>query len=251
MRTIIFRITLILQVFVCNNLMQAQETDANNLLKKMDETASEIKDKSSDIEMVLLNLSTNKEKIKKAVIIQKDGDKKLFRYTYPKSDEGIATLSLPNGEMYLYLPLFKKPKKITNLAEGRLNTSDFSVKDMANMSYSENYNAKIIQTRENVYILDLISKNVEVNYNHLIIYLNKKFFYPEKIEFYGKNDIEKISTTKYKKIDGLWVAHEVAMQNIKKSHKTTILMTNIKINQGLGDKEFTLEKLSEYEQEKK
>ena len=251
MNIYIYHISLFLLLVVCNcGILYAQTADANSLLKKMDQTASQIKDKSSNIEMILVNLNTKKEKIKKAVIIQKDGDKKLFRYTYPKSDEGIATLSLPNGDMYLYLPMFKKPKKITNLAEGSLNTSDFSVKDMASMSYSENYDAKIHQSRETSYILDLNSKNNEVEYDHLIIYLNKKFFYPEKIEFYGQKGIEKISTTKYQKIDGLWVANEVTMQNIKKRHQTTIIMTNIKINQGLKDDEFTLEKLSDYEKKK-
>ena len=252
MKKIISQITLIFLFIVCNNnLILAQTIDANNLLKKMDQTTSKIKDKSSNIEMTLVNLNTNKEKIKKAVIIQKDGDKKLFRYTFPKSDEGIATLSLPNGEMYLYLPLFNKPKKITNLAEGNLNKSDFSVKDMANMSYSENYDARIHQTRETVYVLDLNAKNNDLEYSHMIIYLNKKFFYPEKIEFYDQSGtIEKISTTKYIKIDGLWVANEVTMQNIKKRHQTTIIMTDIKINQGLSDDDFTLEKLAPVSDEK-
>ena len=45
------------------------------------------------------------------------------------------------------------------------------------------------------------------------------------------------------KIEGLWVANRVNMQNIKKRHKTTIIMTDIKINQGLKDDEFTVEKL--------
>ena len=75
---------------------QEQRFFANDLLKKMDQTASKIKDKSSNIEMILVNLNTNKEKITKAVIIQKEGDKKLFRYNFPTSDEGIANLSLPN-----------------------------------------------------------------------------------------------------------------------------------------------------------
>jgi outer membrane lipoprotein-sorting protein len=81
----------------------------------------------------------------------------------------------------------------------------------------------------------------------LIIYLNKEFFYQEKIEFYDKNGtIEKISTTEYEKIDGLWVVNKVNMQNIKKRHKTTIIMTDIKINQGLKDDEFTVEKLRSF-----
>ena len=239
------RILLIVLVLLCYSSNIFGQADANELLKKMDHAAMEIKDKSSDIEMIMVNLNTKKEKIKKATIIQKDGDKKLFRYTYPQSDVGIATLSLPNGELYLYLPLFKKPKKITNLAEGRLNNSDFSTKDMANMSYSERYDAKIHQNREMTYILNLNSKTSDVEYNHLVVYLHKNFFYPEKIEHYNSDGtIEKISTTEYIKIDGLWVANKVTMQNIKKRHQTTIIMTNIKINQGLKDDEFTLEKLA-------
>ena len=121
--------------------------DANSLLKKMDQLTFDIKDKSSNIEMTMMNLKTKKKKVKKGIVIQKDGNKKLFRYTYPKSDEGIATLSLANGDIYLYLPLFKKPKKITNLAESNmLNKSDFSIGDMASSSYSEMYNAKLIET---------------------------------------------------------------------------------------------------------
>ena len=219
--------------------------DANSLLKKMDQTTLDIKDKTSNIEMVLMNLKTNKEKIKKAIILQKGRDKKLFRYTYPDSDKGIATLSLPNGEIYLYLPMFKKPKKITNLADSGLNNSDFTVDDMVVKLYAEEYTAKIIETTDATYVLDLTAKDSDEEYNHVIVHIHKKLFYPVKFEYFDKKDsIEKVSTSKYIKIGGLWVANEVTMENVKKKHKTTIIMTDIKINQGLSDDEFTLEKLS-------
>ncbi len=219
--------------------------DAVSILKKMDQTSLDIKDKTSNIEMTLLNLKSNKEKVKKAIIIQKGRDKKLFRYTYPKSDEGIATLSLPNGEIYIYLPLFKKPKKITNLADSGLNNSDFSTEDMVVKLYAEDYHAKMLETNNVAYVLDLISKNNDEEYNHVIVHINKKYFYPEKFEYYDKKDnLEKVSTSKYIKIGGFWVVNEVTMENVKKKHQTTIVMTDIKINQGLKDDEFTLEKLS-------
>ena len=219
--------------------------DALSVLKKMDQTALAVKDKSSNIEMVLLNLKSNKEKVKKATILQKGRDRKLFRYTYPKSDEGIATLSLPNGEIYIYLPMFKKPKKITNLADSGLNNSDFSTDDMVVRLYADDYNAKIIETNGAAYVLDLNSKKGDEDYNHLIVHINKKTFCPEKIEYFDKKDnLEKVSTSAYKKINGCWVSNEVTMENVKKKHKTTIFMTDIKVNQGLSDDEFTLEKLS-------
>lgn len=221
--------------------------DANDLLKKMEQLTLDIKDKSSNIKMTMINLKTNKEKVKRGVVMQKDGNKKLFRYTFPKSDEGIATLSLPNGEIYLYLPLFKKPKKITNLAESNmLNKSDFSIGDMATSAYSKNYNAKLIETTDTLYILDLTSSNEDLTYNHIVIYLNKEYYYPEKMEYFGKKDeLEKIATSHYIKIDGFWIADEVTMETVKKKHKTTIVMTDTKINQGLNDDEFTVEKLKD------
>jgi len=244
MKNRIFLITILLLSYTSETFAQV---DANTVLKKMDQTALAVKDKSSNIEMILVNLKSNKEKIKKATIIQKGRDRKLFRYTYPKSDKGIATLSLPDGEIYLYLPMFKKPKKITNLADSGLNNSDFSVEDMVIKLYAEDYNAKIIETNNGTYVLDLKSKNGDEKYNHVIVHVNKKFFYPEKFEYYDKKDrLEKFSTSIYIKINGCWVANKVAMENVKKKHKTTIIMTEIKINQGLSDDEFTLEKLSNH-----
>ena len=81
-------------------------------------------------------------------------------------------------------------------------------------------------------------------YNRLILFVNKKFFYIEKSEFYNDEGVlEKRSSSQYQKIDGHWVLNEISMENVKKSHKTTIKLTDIKINQGLKDDEFTVEKL--------
>ena len=252
MKKYILHITLFLVFAFCNNnSILAQETNAKDLLKKIDQTASLIIDKSANIEMILVNLKKtkeDKEKIKRGFIKQKDNNKKMFRYTFPKGDVGIATLSLPNGDIYLYLPMFKKPKKITNLASGnKLNKSDFSFNDMSTSSFAENYYAEIIHTNDTNYVLNLTSINNDMSYNHLIIIVNKKYFYIEKSEYYDDDGVlEKRSASNYQKIDGLWVVNEVSMENVKKTHKTTIIMTDMKINQGLKDDEFTVEKLRSF-----
>ncbi len=221
------------------------QTDASHLLKKMDETVFAIKDKTVNIKMVMVNLKSKKEKIKKAILIQKGTNMKLFRYIYPQSDSGIATLSLPNDEIYLYLPLFKKPKKITNLAESNaFNQSDFSVEDMATKAYSEKYTAVLKNTNATTFEVDLKPKSDNTSYSHIVVYINKENYYPEKFDFYNrKNQLVKKATYHYVKISGFWIADVVTMQDLKKSHKTTIYMSNIKLNQGLSDDLFTLENL--------
>jgi len=233
-------------ILVFNFNLVLSQTNGNELLKKMDNTMFAIKDKSADIKMVLTNLSNQKEKIKLATILQKDANKKIFRYTYPKADSGIATLSLPNNEIYLYLPLFKKPKKITSIAEGNtFNQSDFSVEDMATKKYSAKYLATVTGTNDSAYILKLTPKSPDTRYSYLTLFMNKKFFYPQKFEFYDlKGRKVKESVFHFIKIENYWVSDKVTMFNLKKNHSTSIIMTNIKINQGLNDTLFTLDNLT-------
>jgi len=236
---------IILMAIIPFTTIKAQ-TDATDLLKKMDKTVFGVKDKTTQIKMVMVNQKTGKEKVKKAMMWQKGADMKLFRYTFPKSDSGIATLSLPNNEIYMYLPMFKKPKKITNLAESNaFNKSDFSVKDMASKPYAEQFTGKLLSTNDTAYVVDLTPKSDDISYSHLIVYIDKTNFYPTQFDFYdSKNQMVKKSTYHYVKISGYWVANIAAMENLKKKSKTTIYMSDIKLNQGLKDELFTVEKLA-------
>ncbi len=237
-------ISLLIFLFMLN-FISAKGQDANQILKKVDNTILAVKDKKADVVMEMTNTSTGKGNIKKAVIMQKGAEKKIFRYTYPKSDKGIATLTLPDA-VYLYLPMFKKPKKITNMAQSKtFNKSDFSLSDAGLMPYAKHFDSKLLKTTATDYILELSPKQEPDQYSRLVMTVNKKHFYPDKIEFYDKNGaLLKEGVYIYKNIGKYWVVEKATMKNVKKGHKTTLTMSNIKINQGLKDSDFTVEKLA-------
>jgi outer membrane lipoprotein-sorting protein len=220
--------------------------EATNILKKVDKALSAIKDKTANVEMQMINLKSGKKKIKKAVYYQKGLDKKLFKYTYPKSDEGIATLNIP-GEVYLYLPMFKKPKKITNIAESnRFNKSDFSLEDMNNKSYVELFTAKKLADETPNYVLDLKPKDSESPYSHIVAYFNKEHYYVTKFEYFDSKNIKlKVAIYDYINIESHWVVSTVSMTNLKKNHRSIFIMTDIRINTGLSDEVFTVENMLE------
>ena len=223
--------------------LQAQ--DALTIVEKLDANLAKIKDKSVDIEMTMSNLKTGKSKVKKAELLQKGETKKLFRYTFPESDAGIATLTLPNDEIYLYLPMFKKPKKITNMAESNaFNKSDFSLDDMASSDFAEKYSAGLMTYEGDAFKVMLTPKDTKSPYSKLVMYINKSQYTAEKIEYYVKTEMQKFALYNYRKVSDVWVADEVSMEDVKKQHKTTLKMTNIKINQGLDDSLFALESLA-------
>ena len=235
-----------LYVFLMSTPVFAQ--DAHTILQKMDQVLTAYKDKKANIKMVMTDMTTGKESVKEAILMQQGNNKKLFRYTAPKSDAGIASLSLPNGEVYLYLPLFKKPKKITNLAEKNVfNKSDFNLSDMSIISYAALYTPEFVKQDAKHYTLDLKPKTGNSNYSHIVVQIDKKNYYPVKFEYYdSKNQLVKISKYHFKQIKGYWVADVVSMQDVRKSHKTTIIFKDIEINTGLKDELFTVENMAKH-----
>jgi outer membrane lipoprotein-sorting protein len=218
---------------------------AVTLLQKMDDLMSAPKDKQGIVEITLTNKS-EKEKVREAIMMQKGKDKKLYRYTKPENQAGIATLSLPDDVMWLYMPAFGKPKKISLLAKSQSFTgTDFSYEDMDSKTYSERYDPTLMQSdSEDAYVLELKPKSDKSKYSKIVLTLNKKYYYPVKMDYYDKNEtLFKTATYIYKQSGPYWYAQEILMTDFKQDHSTQILMKDVKFDQGLTDEDFSVEKL--------
>jgi outer membrane lipoprotein-sorting protein len=242
MKTIIYTILL---VFFVPGFLQTFAQDAVTLLENMDNLMLAPQDKLGNVQMILIDKSGN-EKIREATMMQKGRDKRLYRYTKPESQAGIATLSLPGDIMWMYMPAFGKPTKISLLAKSQAFTgTDFSYEDMESKPYSERFSATLIETRQDAFVLELLPKSEKSKYRKIILSLNKEFYYPIRMEYYEKSP-EKVKEAvyTYQKIGKYWNAQEVTMTDIKKGHSTRIILSDVKFDQGLTDEDFTVEKLS-------
>ncbi len=224
-------------------LLQAQNPQA--ILQKMDAQAASIKDKTAHVVMQMIDNQTGKVKTRKAIIMQKMPYKTLFRFTYPPSQAGIGTLSLPGGVVYLYMPAFGKPKKISSIANGgAFSQSDFSTEDMGPKNWAKNYNATLLQANDTAYVLKLIPKASGSKYAKLVVTVNKKHFFPQRIVYYNlQGRISREADYKYVKIGNLWTVAVASMTNFQKAHTTRIIHSDIRLNQGLKDSVFTPEQL--------
>jgi len=218
--------------------------DAMTMLEKMDALMNAPKDKQATVEIILTK-KNDKEKTRIAEMYQKGADMRLYRYTQPESQAGIATLSLPDDVMWLYLPAFRKPTKISLLAKSQAFTgTDFSYEDMDTKPYSKRFTPKLMETTGDTYILELTPDYEKSDYSKLILILDKTNFYPHKIEYYDKHgDMVKEADYTYDKSGKYWYAREVLMTDLKKEHSTQIIMTDLKFDQGLPDDIFSVDNL--------
>lgn len=236
---------LLLLAFIAVAPFHLLAQNAGEILQKMDAQAATIKDKEADVVMEMINNKTGKVRTRKAVLKQKMPYKTLFRFTYPPSQAGIGTLSLPGNIVYLYMPAFGKPKKISKIANsGAFSRSDFSTADMGPKNWAANYSATILNTNDTAFVLKLIPGNKEDVYSKLIVTVNKLHYFPEKIVYYNTQEKAiKRADYQYEKIGNLWDARIASMTNLLKNHTTRIISSNVKLNRGLKDSEFTVEQL--------
>jgi len=222
--------------------------DAEKLLSDMDQIIFGPKDKQGTIIIKLVNKSGN-EKIREATMLQKGTDRKLYRYTQPEKQEGISTLSLPDGVMWLYMPAFGKPKKISILARSQAFTgTDFSYEDMATTPYGTRYVPELIEITNEGYKLELIPIDEKPHYSKILVTLEKNYHYPQLMEYFDRGGRKiKEATYKYQKIGKYWNASEVIMTNLKKQHSTIIELRDVKFDQGLADELFLVENLKPVE----
>jgi outer membrane lipoprotein-sorting protein len=110
--------------------------------------------------------------------------------------------------------------------------------------YSELYTPELIEENAESFILKLVPKENTTAYSYQIMTINKKRYYPEKIEYFNKKGRKsKVAVYDYIKVSSYWLVDTVTMTSIQENHQTKFIMTNIKINKGLSDSAFTVENM--------
>jgi len=241
------KITILLIIALCltGNLTLFSQ-DAKTILKNMDNLMNAPQDKQATVKITLTD-KNGKEKVREAIMKQKGSDRKLYRYTKPGSQEGIATLSLPDNVMWLYLPAFGKPQKISLLTKSQAFTgTDFSYEDMDSRTYSERYTPAFLENSDDAYVLELDPASEKSKYSKIVLKVSKENYYPFRMDYYDRGGKHfKEATYSYKKSGKYWYAEEVTMTNLKKNHSTQIFMTDVIFDQGLTDEEFEVENLKQ------
>jgi len=243
--------TLLFILLAVATVPDALSQDAESILRNMDKIIFAPKDRQGKVTIIVTD-RTGKEKIREASMLQKGPDRKLYRYTKPESQAGIATLSLPNDVMWLYMPAFGKPKKISILADSQaFNNTDFTLEDMATSRYSDRYTPELLQSDDTSYVLNLVPKASKSNYSKIVVRVSKLYGYAESMDYYNRKGKKfKEQTYSYEKIGQYWNSYEIIMKDLEKNHTTKILLSDMKFDQGLSDDLFLVQNMRPAESEK-
>lgn len=169
-------------------------------------------------------------------------DWRVMKFLSPADVRGVGFLVLAEDQMYLYLPEFRRIRRIAshNKKESFMG-SDFSYEDMGTSGFSKFYSAKLLKEDPNMWVLELFRKpGVRKPYKKILMWVSKKTEIPVKLELYGNDGkLWKVLEQEVKKVEKYWLPVKMTMRNVKKGSYTVLEMKEIKVDQNLSDKIFT------------
>jgi outer membrane lipoprotein-sorting protein len=229
---------------------QAQELGLTpaQIMDKVDDAINGPKDQSYTVNLVLIDKDGSR-KTREMIMLQKGRDRRLVRFTAPADQRGIAFLSLPNDIQYLYLPAFAKVRRIaSHVKNTNFAGTDFTYADLEAGKWSDKWIPVIKGQDKETTVLELTPKpGTAADYAKQYVTVRSESFYPVRIEMYGKSGaLAKVLVREdLRQVQGYWVSMDSTMEDVKKQHKTQMLVSDLKLDTGISDNKFTERYLSQ------
>ena len=215
---------------------------AEQILSKIDAAAAAPRDQDFEASLILMDAAGNRSK-RTVRIYQKGADRRMARFLSPADQKGISVLSLPDGSIYLYLPAYKKVKRIaSHVKNSSFAGTDFTYDDMEAMRYADRYAASLGPGDDRHYVLDLLPRQAQEGaYSRIRMWVLKDSYVPVTVEYYNRKGelSRRLTSSAVEKIKGYWVAREREMHDLASNHRTRMVLTNIRFDSGLADEVFS------------
>ncbi|MFV1979896.1 MAG: outer membrane lipoprotein-sorting protein [Rhodothermia bacterium] len=224
---------------------RAPAQDAAAALARIDSVSNSAKDMTAREEMILIDRDGS-QKTRTIRMYQKGSELRMVQFESPADVRGVGFLRRASDQLYLYLPAFRKVRRISSSAtnENFMGT-DFTYEDMSQNTYAADYEATALRSEgqeEGRYALDLIPKpGAGVSYGRLVLYADSSNDVLRRVEYYGRTDVVKkvLTIDDIQQIDGYWIGNRMSMQNQKTDHSTVLVLTEVEFDLGLKDEFFS------------
>lgn len=222
--------------------MAAEELSPVAVLAKTDDVFNAPRDSAQQIQILLIDKSgQEKERVLEA--LQKGSNQRIIRFLSPADQKGIGFLSLPDDVMYLYLPAFKKTRRIaSHIKNTRFAGTDYTYEDLEAKYYSDKWIPVLVTADSAQVVLQLTLKpGASSDYSKLVMTVDKSNFYATKLEMYDKTGrLYKVLTrTRIEKAGNYWIAKDSLLEDLKTRHKTRMVVKSVKFDSGLSGDKFT------------
>jgi outer membrane lipoprotein-sorting protein len=228
----------------------ARAESADQVLERMDKTINGYQDQFMAATMTVID-TNGKEKKYDFSILQKStakGDqKRLIRFTSGEQ-KGMATLVEDPSHVYVFLPGFKKSRRVASHAMNQsIAGSDMSNADMAFASWPRAYACKIDHEDATYWWLDCTARpGGDAVYPRAVNKVRKDNYMQDGVDYYDASNkkVKYFDNSHVKDYGGGLMRNSVVViGDPQTGHKTRLDVKEFKANQGVKDDTFTVREL--------
>jgi outer membrane lipoprotein-sorting protein len=231
----------VLSAFV-PSAVRAQQLDADQLLKKVDQMLTAFQDMSLHSTMTV-NEKDGTKKVRE-IIVWQQGEKRMVKFVKPASEVGLALLATDSTTNYVYLPSYERVRRVAaHVRNQTFMGTDFSQEDMAITSYAKDFTPRLIGDTDTQWELELSRKpGASITYSKLVIKVSKQRFTNgqgdcvDRLEYYD-NSGDKLKVEErgdFILCDGkYWKPQKITMTSVKDNHQTLLDNSDFKHDQKL------------------
>ena len=234
MKNIFIIFTLILSIIYAQNGLEIATMVDNREVPK---------DIISETTMLLTN---RKGKTRTSTILSKssnNGSKQILWFLAPLDDKGVAFLKIEHDnkadEMRMWLPAFKKVRRISSSKKGdSFMGSDLIYEDMTSRSLEENIYKRLEDETldgKDCFVLEVLpNEDIKSTYSKHITWIDKESMIAVQEESYDLGGgLRKKKKFFFESISDYHVINKIFVEDVQKSHTTTLTMEDIKVDSGL------------------
>lgn len=148
-------------------------------------------------------------------------------------------------DQWIYLPALKKVKRISSDSKNDyFMGSDFTYDDLGDRKLNADNHQLLREETMNgkqCYVVESVAKDADYMYSRTMTWIDKSTFVGVQKEFFDEDgDLLKVLTIKkVENINGIDVITNSEMKNIQKSHATSMILSEVKVNSGIASTMFS------------
>ncbi len=164
----------------------AEEPDGDAIIASMDEITDRAQDQVFKYHVVTQE-PAKKEPREMTFTVKLKGVKSLTEFESPGDVKGTRVLVMSRSQMYIYLPSFKKVRRIaSHVTEQGFMGTTLTQEDMATLKFGELFDGKVLSSDDTSYVVEATAKEgVETGMSKLVFTVRKADFLPTKIEYFN------------------------------------------------------------------
>lgn len=251
MKTLKWSLLVLIALPIISNVKANAQVSGQEIMEKVYHNPSG-DDTQGELTMTLINNRGEQRVRQLSQFIKTDSqvEKKIMFFLSPADVRNTSFMnwSYTDGradDQWIYLPALKRVRRISSDSKSDyFMGSDFTYDDLGDRHPSQDTHTLLREeTLEGkaCYVVESVPRESGYIYSKTITWVMKDNYLGLKREFYDdRGRLLKILTIKdFEKVSGFWTILETEMHNVQRDHRTVMIFTHVKKNQGIPDSMFT------------